>query len=381
MEITRGVIGGPKKVLVYGPEGIGKSTFAAQFPDPLFIDTEGSTKEMDVARLPVPSSWAMIKEEARYVAQHSDTCQTLVIDTADWAEKMAIQSVLDEHNKNGIEDFGYGNGYRYVYEKFGELLNILNDVVRAGVNVVLTAHATLRKFEQPDELGAYDRYTMKLIDSPKTSICAAVKEWADMVLFANYKTIVVTDSKTKKTKAQGGARVMYTTHHTCWDAKNRYSLPDELPFKYDEIRSVIEGGRHVEQKQGKAQKAEKKDPEIVPHKEPEKAVATAPEPMKEPAAPVSPLPEEKAAPTADQALPEPDFRIPKALRDLMLHDGVTEWDIENFVNSKGWMPFDTRIWDYEKIAPGFINGALVSQWTKIRDIIRQMNKDMEIPFN
>ena len=385
MEITRGVIGGPKKVLVYGPEGIGKSTFAAQFPDPLFIDTEGSTKEMDVARLPVPSSWAMIKEEARYVAQHPDTCQTLVIDTADWAEKMAIQSVLDEHNKNGIEDFGYGNGYRYVYEKFGELLNILNDVVRAGVNVVLTAHATLRKFEQPDELGAYDRYTMKLIDSPKTSICAAVKEWADMVLFANYKTIVVTDSKTKKTKAQGGARVMYTTHHTCWDAKNRYSLPDELPFKYDEIRSVIEGSRHVEQEQKKVQEKKKKYQEIVPRKEPEKTVAPPPEKVKEPVAPVSPLPDEKtaSAPSAEQeaALPVPDARIPKALRDLMIHDGVTEWDIENFVNSKGWMPFETRIWDYEKIAPGFINGALVSQWTKIRDIIRQMNKDMEIPFN
>ena len=385
MEITRGVIGGPKKVLVYGPEGIGKSTFAAQFPDPLFIDTEESTKEMDVARLPVPSSWAMIKEEARYVVQHPDTCQTLVIDTADWAEKMAIQSVLDEHNKNGIEDFGYGNGYRYVYEKFGELLNILNDVVRAGVNVVLTAHATLRKFEQPDELGAYDRYTMKLIDSPKTSICAAVKEWADMVLFANYKTIVVTDSKTKKTKAQGGARVMYTTHHTCWDAKNRYSLPDELPFKYDEIRSVIEGSRHVGQEQKKVQEEKKKDQEIVPRKESEKALAHPPETVKEPVAPVSPLPDERtaSAPSAEQepALPAPDVRIPKALRDLMIHDEVTEWDIENFVNSKGWMPFETRIWDYEKIAPGFINGALVSQWTKIRDIIRQMNKDMEIPFN
>lgn len=412
MEITRGVIGGAKKVLVYGPEGIGKSTFAAAFPDPLFIDTEGSTKEMDVARLPVPSSWTMIKEEARYVAQHQDTCRTLVIDTADWAEKMAIQSVLDEHNKNGIEDFGYGNGYRYVYEKFGELLNILNDVVEAGVNVVLTAHAALRKFEQPDELGAYDRYTMKLIDSPKTSISAAVKEWADMVLFANYKTIVVTDSKTKKTKAQGGQRVMYTTHHTCWDAKNRYNLPDELPFRYDEIRSVIEGGaaktqqrtgkssesaekssekgekeRNIEKAETAAAKtqrgaAEKQRDKPAPFPDPDTAAAgsdkaAAPDLRDQPVAPVPALdpPEPEAKKTE-----EPDKRIPKALRDLMIKDGVTEWDIENFVTLKGWAPFDTRIWEYETMRPGLIDGGLVAQWTKVRDMIRQVNKDQVIPY-
>ena len=85
MEITRGKIDGAKKVLVYGPEGIGKTTFASQFPDPLFIDTEGSTKEQDVARLPAPSSWTILKEEVRYVTQHPEICRTLVIDTADWA--------------------------------------------------------------------------------------------------------------------------------------------------------------------------------------------------------------------------------------------------------------------------------------------------------
>ena len=239
MEITSGIIPCAKKVVIYGPEGIGKTTFASKFPDPVFIDTEGSTKNLDVRRLPAPSSWTMLKEEVRYIAQNPNLCRTLVIDTADWAEKLAIQSVLDSHGKSGIEDFGYGNGYRYVYEKFGELLNLLNDVIEQGVNVVVTAHAILKKFEQPDELGAYDRYSMKLIDSPKTSISAYVKEWADIVLFANYKTIVITDSKTKKTKAQGGTRMMYTTHHSCWDAKNRYGLPDELPFDYKEIASVF----------------------------------------------------------------------------------------------------------------------------------------------
>lgn len=373
MKITRGKIGGAKKVVIYGPEGIGKSTFAAQFPDPVFIDTEGSTKEMDVARLPVPSSWTMIKEEVRHIIQNPDSCRTLVIDTADWAEKMAIQSVLDEHSKNGIEDFGYGNGYRYVFEKFGELLNLLNDAVEKGINVVLTAHATLRKFEQPDELGAYDRYSMKLIDSPKTSISAAVKEWADMVLFANYKTIVITDSKTKKAKAQGGQRVMYTTHHSCWDAKNRYGLAEELPFKYAEIRSVIEGG--ATDKQTDVPEKKQPDPEPAPKAEPKPAPA-ATKAKEEPKKKDPPAPADEKPPTE-----EPDKRIPKSLRDLMIRDGIDEWSIENFTNAKGYVPYGTKIWEYETVNPGIIDGLFVAQWDKVRDRIRQMNKDMEIPFD
>ena len=385
MEITRGVIKCARKVVVYGSEGIGKTTFAAQFPDPLFIDTEGSSKELDVARLPEPSSWSMIKEEVRYVINHPDCCKTLVIDTADWAEKMAIQSVLDEHNKSGIEDFGYGNGYRYVYERFGELLNLLNDVIAAGINVVVTAHAALRKFEQPDELGAYDRYSMKLIDSPKTSISAALKEWADMVLFANYKTIVVTDSKTKKNKAQGGARVMYTTHHTCWDAKNRYGLPDELPFKYDEIRAVIEGSasstvtKEPKLASRPAPAAAQPDPEVLPKS------SDQPQETEEKDQPGIPDAGDVSAQSPDGRPrvkdADLDKRIPKALRDLMLQDDISEWDIENLVTAKGWMPFDTKIWQYESISPGFVAGAIVAQWTKVRDKIRQARKNEEIPFN
>lgn len=389
MEITRGKISGAKKVLVYGPEGIGKTTFAAGFPEPLFIDTEGSTKEQDVARLPEPSSWTMIKEEVRYVIQHPDVCRTLVIDTADWAEKMAIQSVLDEHNKNGIEDFGYGNGYRYVYEKFGELLNLLNDVIARGINVVMTAHATLRKFEQPDELGAYDRYSMKLIDSPKTSISAAVKEWADMVLFANYKTIVITDSKTKKNKAQGGKRVMYTSHHSCWDAKNRYGLPEELPFSYDSIRSVIEGQQAAPARETVAEPAAQKKPDKAPVSAPDPEPVpskSSKEPKKEKKTEGNSADAERAAPptlspTASVTDEDLDMRIPKALRDLMLHDNICEWDIENFAASKGFVTGDAKIWDFETQNPGIIEGLFVAQWDKVRDQIRQARETQELPFN
>ncbi|MBQ9346295.1 MAG: ATP-binding protein, partial [Oscillibacter sp.] len=161
---------------------------------------------------------------------------TLVLDTADWAEMLCARCVCARKRVEGIEDFGYGKGYVYLAEEFGRLLNLLSEIVDRGIGVVLTAHAKMRKFEQPDEMGAYDRWEMKL--QPKTA--AIVKEWTDVLLFANYKTYAVAvDDKGKKYKAQGGARVMYTSHHPCWDAKNRIGLPDEMPLDYAQLAPYI----------------------------------------------------------------------------------------------------------------------------------------------
>ena len=176
--ITGGVRPTALKTVVYGPEGIGKTTFASCFPKAVFIDTEGSTKFFDLARFPVPTSWTMLLDEVQEVINDPTVCDTLVIDTADWAEKMCIAEVCSANNKKGIEDFGYGKGYTYVYEAFAKLLHKLEDAADKGVNIVLTAHAALRKFEQPDEMGAYDRWELKLLNSPKANICAMVKEWA-----------------------------------------------------------------------------------------------------------------------------------------------------------------------------------------------------------
>ena len=241
MEIIRGKIRSAKKVVIYGPEGIGKSTFAAQFPEPLFIDTEGSTSELNVARTKRPSSWTMIIEQIKEIMNTPGLCKTLVIDTIDWAENLCVEHVCQTRGKKGIEDFGYGNGYVYSKEEFGRFLNLLSDVKDKGINVVLTAHAQLRKFEQPDELGAYDRWELKLGKKTASQTAPLIKEWSDMLLFANYKTIVVaTDDQGKKHKAQGGKRVMYTAHHPCWDAKNRYGLPEETEFSYSVIAPIIE---------------------------------------------------------------------------------------------------------------------------------------------
>jgi len=262
MAIIKGITNQPKKVVIYGPEGIGKSTFASKFPNPVFIDTEGSTKYMDVERFENTDTWLDIFKQIDEAVKEG--YKTIVVDTADWAEMLCIKEVCRAKAVSGIEDIGYGKGYVYVQEEFKRLLDKLEECTKKGVNTVLTAHAQMRKFEQPDEMGAYDRWEMKL--SKKAA--PMVKEWADMLLFANYQTFVIQDEKTKSKKAQGGQRVMYAAHHPCWDAKNRFGLPDKMDFDYNAIKKVIEGSPKSEIKKKETSKEEpKEETKLTPQEE------------------------------------------------------------------------------------------------------------------
>lgn len=391
MEIIRGKIARAKKVVVYGPEGIGKSTFASQFPDPVFIDTEGSTNHMDVSRLPRPSSWQMLSEEIEYVKAHPDVCKTLVVDTIDWAEQLCVESICAKHNKSGIEDFGYGNGYVYTKEEFGRFLNSLEDIIEKGINVVLTAHAQLRKFEQPDEMGAYDRWELKLGKKTQSQTSPLVKEWADMLLFANYKTYsVAVDDKGRKHKAQGGKRVMYTNHHPCWDAKNRYGLEDELPFDFVEIAHIIKDvmrNMKTENEDRKFTVEKKTMPELdmnIPDGVAEQIEfdttanivrqTETKETKKEPDLP----PNNKAQPIPNGNVFKVSDKIPKELRDLMEDKLVSEEEIQKVVSQRGYYPEATPITNYD---PDFISGVLVGAWPQVYDMIKKLRETYEVPFN
>lgn len=352
MKIISGKIIKPQKVVIYGPEGIGKSTFAAQFPKPLFIDTEGSTSHLEVDRLPRPTSWQMLKQYIKDLKGDTMGYHTLVIDTADWAERLCEEAVCQSNGKVGIEDFGYGKGYTYVKEEFGRLLDSLSDLIDAGMNVVLTAHSIIRKFELPEETGAYDRYELKLGQKAGNQCAALAKEWADMVLFVNYKEIVITTKDNKK-KVSGGKRVMYTAHNPCWDAKNRHGLAEELPFDYQEIANCIPVMNQV-------------TPQPTPA-EPEPA-PKAPDPPKE-----SPKPPARAeAEQSDVQANEED--IPQALVDLMAANNVTARDIQQAVAYKGYFPADMPIANYPE---DFVMGCLVAAFPQMLQVINQLKK---VPF-
>lgn len=380
MEIIRGVKKKALKVCIYGVEGIGKSTLASKFPNPLFIDTEGSTSNMDVARLPDPSSWTQLVSEVDYVRQHPEVCETLVIDTMDWAERLCISQICATKKVSGIEDMPYGRGYVYAAEEIGRLLNKLEEIRQNGIQIVLTAHAQMRKFEQPDELGAYDRWELKM--NKKTA--SMVKEWVDVILFCNYKTMVVNvDGKGAakgKNKAQGGKRVMFTTHHPCWDAKNRFGLPDELEMNFESIAHIIPA------------KTTQAMPAPTPAPEPRQMTmsdltpaggVTAPPADEDPRQP-DPVEEKQEAKTADapQTVVSPYFsnpeKLPKALRDLMEADGICEWDIQMAIQAKGYYPADTLI---ENMDPEFVTGWIIGYWPKVKELIAEIKKKEYIPFN
>ncbi len=234
LKIESGLEKRPLKVVIYGAEGIGKSTFASQFPEPLFLDTEGGTSSLNIRRVKCGSSWEYLLGCVNEVIKDPSICKTLVIDTADWAESLCTKYVCEKYRKSNIEEFGFGKGYVYLQDEFSKLLTALDKLIELGVNAVVTAHGKPRKFELPEEAGQFDRWEMKLTKQ----VAPLLKEWCDMLLFCNYKTYVVTTENNTK-KAQGGKRVVYTSHHACWDAKNRYGLPDELDLDFKGIAHLF----------------------------------------------------------------------------------------------------------------------------------------------
>ncbi len=261
-------------------------------------------------------------------------CGTLVLDTADWAEQLCTAAFCASKKISGIEELGYGKGYVYLAEDFARLLNTLGEIADKGVHVVLTAHAKMRKFEQPDELGAYDRWELKL----QKSVAPLVKEWSDLLLFANYKTFAVAvDKEGRRHKAQGGKRVLYTSHHPCWDAKNRLGLPEELPMEFGPLAPYF-GGDAI----------------------PSPAIAQAAgDGTPQRASPTDAPPDEPNAPY-----------IPSVLRPLLESAGVTEEAVRQVIAKRqGSFPLGTPWEAMEKV--GFVEGWVLPFWDKIVAMIRE----------
>ncbi|MCI6844135.1 MAG: ATP-binding protein [Coriobacteriaceae bacterium] len=354
------------RIVVYGPEGIGKSTLAAEMPQPVWLDVEGGTNQLPVARLPRPTSWAMLMDEARAVRDGEVECSTLVVDTADAAEALCTRDLLGREGKSGIEDFGYGKGYTYLAEGFSRLLDALGEVVERGTNVVVVSHATMRKFERPDESGAFDRFELKL----SKKVAPMLKEWADMVLFCDYKTYV-TVGKDGKAKASGGSRVIRTTHNPCWDAKNRFGLPDELPMRLGELPPELAAVvPDMRAEAGTAAKAARPQPTAAPAPAPEETQA-----QDEHMASIERDMARLSLTPAKAVEVDPRDSYPagfRALVDLMRRDGVLDYELRRVVGRSGNFPETCAVSDYEQ---GFVD-YLVSQWpTMLRRVEEERAKD------
>lgn len=232
MKITKGKQQRAQRVVLYGVESVGKSTFAAQFPHPLFLDIEQGTSHLNVDRCDI-GSWKQLTDSLAE-AKATDY-QTIVIDSADWAERLCVEDLLATSKKTSIEDFGFGKGWVMVAERMSRMLASVDTLINAGKNVVLIAHSKIVRFEAPDALAAYDRYELKL--SKQSS--PLLKEFADELWFLRFKTKVSTTDTGRGKGIGGKERILLTTHSAAYDAKTRSGLAEELPLEWASVSHLF----------------------------------------------------------------------------------------------------------------------------------------------
>lgn len=229
------------RIVLVGPEGIGKSTFAAAAPRPIFLGSEDGTAELEVVRWPDPiMSLEHIHEALDALEREDHPFESVVLDTLDWAEPLVWDKVNRDAGKRSIEDHGYGRGYVAAVDEWRHLL-VRFDTLRAAkrMHIILLGHTHIRTFKNP-EGDDFDRYTMKLHEKG----AGLVREWCDALLFANYETYVAKGEQTKRAKGVStGARVIYTERRAAFDAKNRYSLPEKLPLDWQEFWDAVRARR------------------------------------------------------------------------------------------------------------------------------------------
>lgn len=235
--VTTGREKKPHRVVIYGPEGIGKSTFGAGAPKPIFLRAEDGIHHLDVPKFPLVQTWGEAREALRSLVSEKHEYETLVVDTLDALEPALWRHMVSRDGSAGktqlkdIEDYGYGKGYTKALEDWRGLLKDLEAVSAKGMNIVLTAHSHVRPFKNPAGED-YDRYELKL----HAKAAGLLKEWADSVLFANYETFAQKDKQTKRVRGvDTGARLLFTERRAAYDAKHRGNLPESLPLSWQDF--------------------------------------------------------------------------------------------------------------------------------------------------
>jgi hypothetical protein len=237
--IVKGKLEKPDRILLVGVEGVGKSTFGAAAPDPVFLGAEDGTAQLDVQRMgprdeqgnAQPMRWGDIRDAVRLLTTAPHAFKTLVVDTVDWAEPLLWDHICQRDSKKNIEDYGFGKGYSAALDEWRSFLSDLERMrEQRKMHVILLAHAWIKPFKNP-EGEDYDRYELKL----NNKAAGLLKEWSDAVLFANFETLVNEDERTKRNKGVStGKRLLFTERRAAFDAKNRFGLPFVMPLSWAE---------------------------------------------------------------------------------------------------------------------------------------------------
>ena len=230
-QVTTGKEAQPPRIMIYGSEGVGKSTFAANAPKPLFIQTEDGLGEIDCAKFPLVGTFDDVIQQLKAVRDEQHDYQSLVIDSLDWLERIIWDRVCADYGVKCIEkaDGGYGKGYTHALTYWRQVISLLNEIrSKRKMAVILVAHAKVERFEAPEH-PAYDRYTPRL----HKAAGSLIGEWVDAVLFATRRMRVDADTgKAAPVGADGGERILRSNGSPACVAKNRYSLPTEMQLSW-----------------------------------------------------------------------------------------------------------------------------------------------------
>lgn len=225
--------GKPARMIVYGSHGVGKSSFAAQADRPVFIQTEEGLDALIVTRFPLATSYGEVMEALECLCIEDHDYGTVVIDSADWLEKLIFKQVAENHKVNSIDEIGFGKGFGFAVDLWHYILGKLDELRNAkNMGVILLAHSQVKRFDDP-LTDSYDRY---MLDMHKGG-ASLLSEWCDLLMFCNYRVSTVKSDvgfNQKKTRAVGvGERFLHTQERPGWVAKSRWPIKETMSLDYE----------------------------------------------------------------------------------------------------------------------------------------------------
>jgi len=238
----------PKKpiMVLHGPEGIGKTTFAACAPNPVFLLTEDGLGDLEVPRYPEKEKGTVksFKEVMEFISDlyiQDHDFKTLVVDSLDKLEPLVWRNVCERTDVTSIEDVkgGYGKGYVEASKEWQEFMDGISALRnKKDMFVILIAHSAIVPVKDPTQPD-YDKYILNL-NKRAVSICT---DLPDVVGFASWETFTNKEKGEDRYRAvTTGKRVLYLSPKPYHTAKNRYHMREEMPLLWKEFVEALPGG-------------------------------------------------------------------------------------------------------------------------------------------